>query len=186
MNIQTLETERMLGQRPSRYDFADLDRLHHDPRVMRTLSRDGNIFSHEQTAQWLESNMAHWERYGFGAWLFRNKARGDFIGRGGLRHTHAGGHDEVELAYAISSAFWNQGYASEIARASLHVGFEQLELPNIVCFTLTTNRVSQRVMEKAGFRYERNIVYVGLPHKLYRIDSSDLLNDSFVIEQTAT
>lgn len=97
MNIETLETERLLGQRPSRYDFADLNRLHRDPRVMRTLSRDGNIFSHEQTAQWLESNMKHWEVYGFGVWLFRDKARDDFIRRGGLRHTHAGDHDEVEL-----------------------------------------------------------------------------------------
>ena len=29
-------------------------------------------------------------------------------------------------------------------------------------------RASRRVMEKLGFAYERNIVYAGLPHVLYR------------------
>ena len=169
MNIDRLETERMLGRTPSRDDFADLDRLHRDPLVMRTLSRDGTLFSHKQTEQWLESNLEHWERYGFGTWLFHDKATGTFIGRGGLRHTLAGGTDEVELGYAISSGCWNQGYASEIARAAVRVGFEELGLDEIVCFTLTTNRASQRVMEKAGFQYERNIVHVGLPHVFYRM-----------------
>jgi RimJ/RimL family protein N-acetyltransferase len=42
----------------------------------------------------------------------------------------------------------------------------------VVCFTLTTNRASQRVMEKAGFEYERDIVHAGLPHVFYRITAS--------------
>ena len=39
---------------------------------------------------------------------------------------------------------------------------------DIVCFTLPTNRASQRVMEKVGFVYERDITHANLPHVLYR------------------
>ncbi len=79
-----------------------------------------------------------------------------------------GGADEVELAYAVMAEFWGRGLASEMALASLQLGFAHLGLAEIVAFTLTTNAASRRVMEKIGFRFERDIVHAGLPHVLYR------------------
>lgn len=32
-------------------------------------------------------------------------------------------------------------------------------MADLVCFTLTTNRASQQIMEKAGFEYERDVFY---------------------------
>jgi RimJ/RimL family protein N-acetyltransferase len=49
------------------------------------------------------------------------------------------------------------------------VAFEDLGLIDVVCFTLPANRASRRVMEKAGFEYERDVVHAGSPHVLYRI-----------------
>jgi RimJ/RimL family protein N-acetyltransferase len=37
-----------------------------------------------------------------------------------------------------------------------------------VSFTLPNNLASRRVMDKAGFRYERNFIHANLPHVLYR------------------
>ena len=48
------------------------------------------------------------------------------------------------------------------------LGFAQLKLPELVSFTQTTNVASRRVMEKAGFRYERDFTYASTPHVLYR------------------
>jgi RimJ/RimL family protein N-acetyltransferase len=48
------------------------------------------------------------------------------------------------------------------------VAFEQLELLSIVAFTLPDNVASRRVMDKAGFEYERDIMHAGLAHVLYR------------------
>jgi RimJ/RimL family protein N-acetyltransferase len=52
------------------------------------------------------------------------------------------------------------------------VAFGQLGIADVFCFTLTTNRASQQVTRKAGFRYERDIVHAGLPHVFYRIAGS--------------
>lgn len=55
-----------------------------------------------------------------------------------------------------------------LATAFLDVAFPRLALSDVVAFTLPTNHGSRRVMEKLGFSYEREIIYTGLPHVLYR------------------
>lgn len=103
--------------------------------------------------------------------MFRAASDRTFVGRGGLRHVHIGGHDEVEVTYALMPEFWGCGLATEIPRALLKIGFEQLALTQLVAFTLTTNQASRRVMAKVGFALERELVHGtrGLPHVLYRI-----------------
>ena len=41
---------------------------------------------------------AHWERYGFGLWLLRDRATAELVGRGGLQHTDAVEGEPVEVA----------------------------------------------------------------------------------------
>lgn len=73
------------------------------------------------------------------------------------------------MAYAVLSDYWNQGFATEMAAASLQVGFQQLGFPEVASWTLLVNVASQRVMEKLGFRYERDFEFAGLRHRLYRL-----------------
>ena len=56
-----------------------------------------------------------------------------------------------------------------MARASLEVGFGRLGFPEIGSWTLPINLASQRVMEKLGFRYERDFQFAGLGHQRYRL-----------------
>jgi RimJ/RimL family protein N-acetyltransferase len=132
---------------------------------------DGGVLSDEETRQFLRRHLDHWDRYGYGLWTFWDRVDNQFVERAGLYNTHVGGNDEVELAYALIAEYW-RGLATEMAEAILRVAFEQLHMTDLVCFTLTTNRASQRVMEKAGFEYERDVVHAGLPHVLYRITAS--------------
>ena len=46
---------------------------------------------------------------------------------------------------------------------------ERLQEVSRPAFTLPDNIASRRVMEKAGFSYERDILRVGLAHVLYRL-----------------
>jgi ribosomal-protein-alanine N-acetyltransferase len=129
----------------------------------------GGLHSDEETANYLRDNLDHWDRYGYGMWVFRDRADGRFVGRAGLRNTRVGGNDEVELAYALVAEYWGRGLAKE----TLKLAFERLDLEGIVCFTLPTNLASRRVMAKVGFEYERDVVHAGSPHVLYRIKAPD-------------
>jgi [ribosomal protein S5]-alanine N-acetyltransferase len=134
---------------------------------------NGGVLSDEDTQRFLRKHLDHWDRYGYGLWVFRDREDGRFVGRAGLLNTYVGGNDEVELAYALVAEYWGRGLATEMAGEILAVAFEKLGMEDVVCFTLTTNRASQRVMEKAGFEYERDVVHAGLPHVLYRITVSE-------------
>jgi RimJ/RimL family protein N-acetyltransferase len=168
--IKIFCTDRLIYDRLRAEDYGELCRMHQDAKVMATLA---GIRSDDETQRFLHRELEHWERYGFGWWVFRDKGDGQFVGRGGLRNTHIGGNDEVELAYGLMSEFWGKGLATEMGEASLKVGFEQLGLANVVCFTMTTNRASQRVMEKVGFKYERDIIRANLPHVFYRLTADE-------------
>ncbi len=51
-------------------------------------------------------------------------------------------------------------------------GFEHLGLAEVLCYTLQTNRAPRRVMEKAGFGYERDVVHAGLPYVFHCLTAS--------------
>ncbi len=163
---EQLVTARLLLARPTAADLPELDAMHSNPQVMATL---GGLRTPEELEAMNQRLFAAWERDGFSWWVLRGKSDGRFVGRGGLKRVHVGGRDEVEVGYGLMPEFWGQGLALELAGESIRVGFETVGLDEIVCFTLPTNRRSRRVMEKAGFVYERDVDHAGLPHVLYRI-----------------
>jgi [ribosomal protein S5]-alanine N-acetyltransferase len=165
---ERLETERMILERVRPEHAEETFALLRDPRIARTLFASGLPPTDAEMADNLANKVEHWERYGFGLWLLRDRQTGAVVGRGGLQHTFVGGCDEVEVGWAITPARWGQGLATELARASIQVAFDDLGLGEIVAFTLPRNAASRRVMEKSGFTFEREINHAGLPHVLYR------------------
>jgi ribosomal-protein-alanine N-acetyltransferase len=157
-------TERLAGERMRPGDLPLLQRLHRDPVVTATL---GGVKSDEWTAAFLHNAMAHWEHYGYGQYVLRDSA-GAFVGRAGLRRVTFDERDELEIMYALDAPFWGRGLATEFATALRSLALETLNAPSVVAFTLHANRASQRVMEKAGLRYERDFNWADLPHVLYR------------------
>lgn len=63
---------------------------------------------------------------------------------------------ETGLFWAIAASHQGQGYATETARALIHYALHSLNLHHIIATTDHANLASQRVMEKAGMRLERN------------------------------
>ena len=162
---EQIETAHLRGARISEADWRHLRAMHRNPEVMRTL---GGLRDVAESRRLLDRLLEDWRADGFGLWWLTDRETGAPAGHGGLRRTRVAGVDEVEVVYALMPPFWGRGYATEIARRSVDLAFRVLHLPNIVCLTLTTNLASQRVMQKAGFRFEKDIDHAGLPHVLYR------------------
>ncbi|HEY6300412.1 MAG TPA: GNAT family N-acetyltransferase [Candidatus Binatus sp.] len=170
--MHQLNTPRLIGAPAAASDFADIRRLHSDPRVMATLSADGATFSEEQSRSFLERAADHWKSHDFGLWTWRQPGR-DFVGYGGIKHAIVERRDELELAYAITSDHWGKGFATEISRAALKHAFDTMHPARIVAFTLPRNRASRAVMEHCGFTYDSNITHANLPHVLYILEARD-------------
>ena len=171
--MKQISTPRLVGTPIGASHFAEIRALHSDPRVMATLSADGNIFTENQTRAFLQRAAEHWAQHDFGLWIFHACSTGDFVGYCGIKHAAVELKDAIELAYALSSAHWSKGFATEMSEAALKFGFDQLRLDRIVAFTLPHNTASRTVMEHCGFIYQRDIIHAGLPHVLYHLDSRD-------------
>ena len=69
---------------------------------------------------------------------------------------------EIDLAYHLTSASWNKGYATEVVIAVLAHALTEVGLEGVMAVALPENVGSWRVMEKAGMRYESTGSYYGL------------------------
>jgi ribosomal-protein-alanine N-acetyltransferase len=167
-SIERIQTERLICERVRRGHADELRVLVLDPEVAATTWAGPNPPTAADVLDQVSSDDEHWERFGFGPWLMRDRFGGQMVGRGGLKHTLSTGVDEVEVGWAIVPERWGRGLATELALAAVEVAFGELGLEDLIAFTLPTNLASRRVMEKAGFRYECDIEHVGLPHVLYR------------------
>jgi RimJ/RimL family protein N-acetyltransferase len=166
--VERAQTERMVLERLRLEHAPELLRLLRDRRVAATLSPSGEPPNKYEVIAGLEAKVDHWDRHGFGMWLLRDRETGQMVGRGGLQYTYTAGLNDVEASWAVVPERWGEGLATELAQACVEVAFGPLALRELVAFTLPDNTASRRVMEKAGFTYEREIVHAGLPHVLYR------------------
>lgn len=97
------------------------------------------------------------------------KATGDFLGWFHLRPNKEN-PAETELGYRLKKAVWGRGFATEGAIALIEKGFLKLRGAKVVAYTMAVNTRSQRVMEKAGLRFEREFVYLEDPLPGWRAD----------------
>lgn len=144
-----------------------------DPRVMRHFPA---TLTPEESDAFRGRIEDHFVRHGFG--LFAVDLDGQFIGFTGLAVPGFEAHFTpcVEIGWRLSAGHHGRGYATEAARAVLDYGFEELNLAEIVSFTVPENQASRRVMEKIGMHYDSEFAHPRLPldhplsrHVLYRI-----------------
>ena len=136
VSCERVQTARLLCERLRLEHASEVSTLLRDPRVAKTLTPDGLPLSERDVRDGLRAKISHWERYGFGLWMVRDRASGEMVGRGGLQHTFVGGSSEIEVGWAIVPGRWGQGLATELALASVNTATEMLHLPEIVAFRL--------------------------------------------------
>jgi RimJ/RimL family protein N-acetyltransferase len=162
---QSFTVGAVRATRPDPRDSGDVFELHQDSVVMAGL---GGVRDRERTNEYMEANLAHWERWGFGIYLLRDLRTGRHLGRAGLRHVEVAVKDEVEVAYALVCDPWGKGTATSIVRELVVLASRERLGESIVALPEASNRRSIRVMEKAGFSLERRLERNGRPYELYR------------------
>lgn len=166
-SLDELRTERLVLRRPTWDDLDGLLGMYSDPQGMATL---GGVKSEAETETTLRNIVTHWDFHDFGYWTVRDAATGAYAGRAGLRLGVVAGLPEIELGYAFGAEYWGRGIATETAAEIVRAGFEVIGTGDLVCFTTPENQGSRRVMEKLGFRYEKDFVHAGIAHRLCRLD----------------
>ena len=161
--LSHIETPRLLLHRLQEAHRVHMRQMDSNPAVVGV---DG-VRSAEQSDRFVDQQLEHWDRHGFGIWILFEKETLTCAGRGGLRHVELEGRQVVQIGYGFFPRFWGKGLATELALASTRAGFDVIGLPRLVALVLPSNRASQRVLEKAGFTYKRDAMYEGARHMVY-------------------
>jgi RimJ/RimL family protein N-acetyltransferase len=161
-------TSRLLAREPTAADASDYRDLFLDPAVADWLRpTPDRPLGEVEILGMLKADERHWEVHGFGPWVLVEQDGGAVVGRGGLRWTELGEAWAVELPWAVASAHWNRGFATEAATAAVEWA-GKLGMPDVVALIVPANTASRRVAEKAGMRVDGEADHAGLPHLVYR------------------
>jgi RimJ/RimL family protein N-acetyltransferase len=170
------DTDRLRLRQWLEADREPFARLNSNPQVMAFLPSLLDRAASDLLFDRLQARIA--ER-GWGWWAVASKLDAQFIGFVGLNipAIELPFSPCVEVGWRLAFDYWGKGYATEAAKGALAVGFDRLNLPEIVSFTATPNHRSRAVMERLGMErtdatFEHPSLAVGHPlrkHDLYRL-----------------
>jgi ribosomal-protein-alanine N-acetyltransferase len=159
-----IETERFYLRPMTLADSDALLKIWGDPIAMEhypsTLDRAG-------MEAWIAKQITRYAETGVGIWAMVLKATGEVIGDCGLAWQVVEGAKELEIGYHVRRDLWGQGLALEAARAVEQYAHEKLGVERVVIMTSPTNMKSRRVVEKLGYRLERQVFFEELDHLLH-------------------
>lgn len=163
-----LTTPRLLMRQLQVEDAEELYLLNSDPEVLRYTG--DQPFASVAAAREFIHGYDQYTKYRRGRLGMFLEETGTFVGWCGLKY-HPD-TDETELGFRLKQAYWNRGYATEAALASLVYGFKQLGLSTIMGRVIKDNTASIRVLEKIGMRYWKDFDFEGEAGIYMRVDNN--------------
>lgn len=150
-----IETKRLILRLWKTQDIQVYFEINQDEKVIEFLPGSLNIDSIEH---FICTQNKQGAKKGFMLWAAELKATRELIGFIGLNTVGFEAHftPAVEIGWRLGSPYWDKGYATEGAKASLEFGFTRCSLDTIVAFTATDNVRSRKVMERCGMIYNKN------------------------------
>jgi ribosomal-protein-alanine N-acetyltransferase len=169
--MRELRTTRLLLRNWRDSDRPAFAALNADPEVMRHFP---STLTREESDALFDRAQDHIARHGFGPWTVEIPGVSECAGFIGLAipSFEAPFAPAVEVAWRLHCDQWGKGYATEGARATLEFAFSELDLSEVVAFTVPENLRSLAVMRRLGMQYSGEFDHPagGLRHVLYRIN----------------
>jgi RimJ/RimL family protein N-acetyltransferase len=167
-----LITERLFLRHLQMSDAEAMYGVFGDPEVMRF--GDG-VQSKERVHNWLQRQIENYQAQGFGPYAIVEQHSDEVIGYCGLFFfPDVNGQPEVEIGYRLKPSTRGQGYATEAVLAVRDYAFTTLGLKRLIAMIDPGNVASIRVAEKAGMKYEQDVLFEGYDHPdhIYAVTSN--------------
>jgi len=162
-----IETSRCYLRELSVDDAQSFYDLNADPEVVK-YTGDKSFGNVAEARSFLEG-YNQYQLYGYGRWAVIDKATNAFLGWCGLKFLPESG--EVDLGFRFFKRYWNQGYATETAKACVDYGFNNLNLKKIIGRAMEANIGSVKVLEKTGMSFVAKVESELHPGVLYQIEN---------------
>jgi len=165
MNNPIFETKRLHLEKLSSNHLDDLYALLSNANVHKYFPKTLN---RQETEEFLETIQNKYKEDGTSFWAVIREEDGNFIGICGILKQLIDGIEEWEVAYRIMDSYWGNGYGTEAAAGCVRYAETILKKQSIVSMIRAINMQSVRVAEKNGMSLEKETIFYGLPHRMYR------------------
>lgn len=165
-----LETNRVLLRKFDISDAENFYELNSNPNVIKYTGN--SAFKDVNEAREFLENYSDYQRNGYGRWAVINKSTNQFLGWCGLKYDED--LDETDIGFRFFEHFWNQGFATESAKACIDYGFNELHLKTIVGRAMKENMASIKVLEKIGLKFEKAFDFDGQEGVVYKIENKNI------------
>jgi len=164
-----LETEHCLVRETTVEDVEEFYRIYSDPSItkfMESLYEDPE----EERAYAKDYIDKVYSFYGFGIWTVLEKPEAgssqtaQVIGRAGICYRE--GYEDPEMGFVIATDKQGRGYATEVCRAILQYGHEQLGFKRILAFVQPENAASLHVCDKLGMCSNGRVTIQGTEYEI--------------------
>lgn len=152
--MKNFETERLVFALYDEKIYDDFIRLFTDEAVMKHVDK-GVMSEPAADALWHKLIDEFYPKGIDTIWAVLAKEDRRFVAHASIR-PRPENNSEVEIGYILPRIEWGKGYATEIARKLVEVGFEELGLKAVYATVDTDNHNSIRVLEKCGMEKVRS------------------------------
>ncbi len=154
--MQTIESERLFLRPFTLEDGEFILQLLNTEGWIRYIG-DRNVRTIEHAKNYLlKGPLKSYETNGFGLNLVELKTDKTPVGMCGLLKRDYLDHPDIGFAFLPNHS--GKGYAHEIVKEVIHFGLQRLHMEKILAITLPDNSSSIKLLEKVGFRYEKNFI----------------------------
>jgi RimJ/RimL family protein N-acetyltransferase len=148
-----LETKRLIIEHFTYADIHMWASIEADPLVRKFV--DGKCLSREEAGHYVKMSMDSYAVNGFGRFAVRSKTSKRLIGMCGFLRQD----EEIDFGYRYSAETWGKGIGYEAANKVLNYGLEHLKLKKICAGVAIENIPSIKILEKLGFKFEKNFFF---------------------------
>lgn len=159
-------TQRLRLEKIERSHLDDLFTLVSNPKVQKYFPKTLN---RNETEEFYEKIRNCYKTDGYCFWAVVREDDNQFIGICGILKQEVDGQVETEIGYRILDKFWGKGYGTEAAEGCIKYAKEKLKKASVISLIRSVNAPSIRVAEKNGLIFEKESIFHGLPHHVYRL-----------------
>lgn len=166
--LTVAETDRLIIREFIPADHKALFPIMKKPEVMYAWEHG---FTKSEVKTWIGKQLKRYHNDGYGYFAVILKETGKLIGQAGLLKSEIDGSEVVEIGYIFDDNYWGNGYATEVAKACVSLGFDKLGLNKLCCTIRLENDASIKLAKRLGFTETGHYtkIYMGqeMPHTIF-------------------
>lgn len=180
MNTPITTTDRLLLRKFETGDGIHFFQMNADPEVIKYTG--DTPFKNIKAADTFIDTYNAYATTGIGRWAVIRRSDNAFLGWCGLKY-HSNDR-VVDIGFRLYRCYWNQGYATESAKAVIEYAFNTLKYTFLVAHAHRNNSASHAVIQKIGMHFLKDFDYEGIPAKGYRINNPDYTLKQITAKET--